>query len=66
MVTAVTARSVAASFVNSVDLMWEKVDSVNLCPFQHPEVIVDLVPSHPLLERHTASRPRAQRREVKW
>lgn len=66
VVMAVTVRSVAASFVNSVDLMWEKVDSVNPCPFQQLEVIVDLVPRHPPLERRTASRPRAHRQEGKW
>lgn len=64
-VTAVPATSAAALFPNSVDVMWEKVDSVSPCPFQQLGVITDLVPRRLPLGRHTASGPRVQRQEGK-
>lgn len=63
--TSVAATSVAASFLNSVDVMWEKVDSVNPCPFQQLGVVTDLVPRRLALER-PASGPRVQRQAGEW
>lgn len=64
-VRAVTATSVAASFLNSVDVMWEKADSVDPCPFQQLGVVTDLVPRRLALEQ-PASGPRVQRQGGEW